>query len=76
MRRMLSLALLLLIPLWAAAAETYRWSDRRGDRATVTHPGVPKAPALAKAFKARFFPDPERLHDPDYLVDGGGQARE
>ena len=69
MRRLLSLGLLVLVPLWAAAAETYRWSDRQGDRATVTYPGVPKSPALAKAFKSRFFPDPERLHDPDYLVE-------
>jgi len=69
MRRFLGLGLLLLVPLWAAAAETYRWNDRQGDRAIVNHPAVPKAPALAKAFKARFFPDPERLHDPDYLIE-------
>ncbi|MBX3169634.1 MAG: hypothetical protein KF760_19685 [Candidatus Eremiobacteraeota bacterium] len=68
MKRLLGLTLLLCLS-WAAVAETYRWSDRRGDKASVTHPGVPKNPALAKAFKARFFPNPERLHDPDFLVD-------
>lgn len=58
----------LLIPL-LALAETFRWSDAQGDRASVVHPGVPKEPALAKAFKARFFPTPDRLRDPDYLIE-------
>ena len=68
MKRLLGLIVLLCLS-WGAAAETYRWSDRQGDKASVTHPGVPKNPALARAFKLRFFPDPERLHDPDYLVE-------
>lgn len=68
MKRLLGLLLLLCL-CGAAAAETYRWSDQRGDKASVGHPGVPRNPALAKAFKARFFPNPERLHDPDFLVE-------
>ncbi len=68
MKRLLGLMLLLCL-CWTAPAETYRWSDQRGDKASVEHPGVPKNPALAKAFKARFFPKPERLHDPDFLVE-------
>ena len=68
MRRLLGLILLLCLTL-GAAAETYRWSDSQGDRASVNNPGVPKNPALARAFKARFFPKPERLQDPDFLVE-------
>ena len=68
MRRLLGLILLLCFS-WVATAETYRWSDGQGDKAIVNHPGVPKNPALARAFKARFFPKPERLHDPDFLVE-------
>ncbi|MFN8611426.1 MAG: hypothetical protein U0931_28025 [Vulcanimicrobiota bacterium] len=69
MRKLTCMLLLVVVPMVAALAETYRWSDGRGDQALVTHPGVPKSPALAKAFKARFFPTPERLHDPDFLVE-------
>lgn len=68
MRKLIGLVLLLLISV-GATAETYRWSDARGDKASVSHPGVPKDPALAKAFKARFFPTPDRLQDPDYLIE-------
>ena len=68
MKKLLSLMVLLCL-CCNAVAETYRWSDGRGDKASVVYPGVPKNPALAKAFKARFFPNPERLHDPDYLVE-------
>lgn len=68
MRKLICL-LLLLIPVAAALAETFRWNDGRGDKAVVNHPGVPKDPALAKAFKARFFPPPSRLHDPDFLIE-------
>lgn len=68
MKRLFGLLLLLCLS-WTAVGETYRWSDRRGDKASVTHPGVPKNPALARAFKARFFPEPERLSDPDFLVE-------
>lgn len=67
MRLLLSL-LLLVLPL-TAVAETYRWSDQQGDKAVVAHPGLPKEPSLAKAFKARFFPSPERLRDPDFMVE-------
>jgi hypothetical protein len=68
MKLLLGLIVLLWLP-WVGAAETYKWSDGQGDRAVVTHPGVPKEPNLARAFKARFFPKPERLRDPDFMVD-------
>lgn len=68
MKRLLGLLVLLCVS-WAAGAETYHWSDHQGDKASVTHPGLPKNPALARAFKARFFPALERLQDPDFLVE-------
>ena len=68
MKLLLGLLVLLWLPL-VAIAETYKWSDRQGNKASVTHPGVPKEPSLAKAFKARFFPQPERLRDPDFMVE-------
>ncbi|MBN9418170.1 hypothetical protein ABS71_18320 [bacterium SCN 62-11] len=68
MKLLLGLLVLLWLPV-AALAETYKWSDRQGNKASVTHPGVPKDPSLAKAFKARFFPQPERLRDPDFMVE-------
>jgi hypothetical protein len=69
MKRLLGLILLLGLLVAAVPAETWRYSDWRGNRATVKHPGIPKDPALARAFKARFFPPKGRLRDPDFLVE-------
>ena len=69
MKKLLGMMALVLVLLVTASAETWLYSDGRGNRATVHHPGVPKQPALARAFKARFFPPGSRLTDADFLVE-------
>lgn len=69
MKRVLGLVCILALLAALAAAETWRYSDGRGNRASVQHPGIPKQPELAKAFRARFFPAVSRLNDADFLVE-------
>lgn len=61
-------ALLVLLAL-VAGAETWKYSDGRGNRARVEHSGIPQSKELAKAFQDRFFPPKSRLSDPDFLVE-------
>ena len=69
MRKFLGALALVLGVMAAVSAETWKYSDARGNQATVEHPGIPKQPDLARAFKARFFPTVDRLNDPDFLVE-------
>lgn len=69
MKKLLGMMALVLVLLVTASAETWLYSDGRGNRASVGHPGIPKQPALARAFKSRFFPPSSRLIDPDFLVE-------
>lgn len=69
MIRLVRLLALIMVSVLVAGAETWRYSDGRGNRARVEHKGIPHPKELARAFQARFFPLQSRLSDPDFLVE-------
>ena len=58
--------LLLLLLMGTVWAETWKWSDSRGNWAEVKYSQIPAQTELVEAFKKRFFPMPQSWIDADF----------